>query len=356
MKKAIREALNNLPANASIHKKLSKVGNTMLSHRELSAQEAAYRLCHLPLKDSTRKVVFVNTVRPEKRTRLLKSRAELLELGDEDTAIFQPGLFDRYAARPKGKDFEEMTLAHFSVWYDVVPRKESGKNNGCDAAGPGRRSQPRHELQDNMGWIKLRTKQACLRTPAMAPSSHGDDYYYGLLLLYIPWRQESVDLLQHHKTAMAAFIAREDEMKVLNAQHQAFAEEVQRAVQQLQAVQDEAYMDLVAPNAQHGEREDGKHPAEEADGGLYNGENFLAKENMEELADTLLEDDAANGAISRSRINDKGFRDLLLSLNAKQKEAFDVVMYTTELHNHHMGKKYTFTYSSQEELDQANHM
>ena len=61
VKKAIREALNNLPANASIHKKLSKVGNTMLSHRELSAQEAAYRLCHLPLKDSTRKVVFVNS-------------------------------------------------------------------------------------------------------------------------------------------------------------------------------------------------------------------------------------------------------------------------------------------------------
>ena len=219
----------------------------------------------MPLKDSTRKVVFVYTVRPEKRTQLLKSRAGLLELGDEDTAIFQPGLFDRYAARPKGKDFEEMTLAHFSVWYNVVPRKESGKNDGCDTAGPGRRSQPRHELQDNMGWIKLRTKQACLRTPAMTPSSHGDDYYYGLLLLYIPWRQESVDLLQHHKTAMAAFIAREGEMKVLNAQHQAFAEEVQRAVQQLQAVQDEAYMDLVAPNAQHGEREDGKHPVEEAD-------------------------------------------------------------------------------------------
>ena len=87
----------------------------------------------------------------------------------------------------------------------------------------------------------------------MTPSSH-DDYYYGLLLLYILWRQESVDLLQHHKTGMAAFIAREGEMKVLNAQHQAFAEEVQRAVQQLQAVQDEAYMDLVALNAQHSER------------------------------------------------------------------------------------------------------
>ena len=129
VKKVIRDALNTLPANASIRKKLSQVGNTMLSHRELSAQEAAYRLGNLPLKDSTRKVVFVNTVGPEKRTRLLKSRSELFELGDHHTAIFQPGLFDRYAARPKGDDFEEMTLAYFSVWYDTIQREDSRKKD-----------------------------------------------------------------------------------------------------------------------------------------------------------------------------------------------------------------------------------
>ena len=271
----------------------------MLSHREVSAQEAAYRLCNLPQKESTRKVVFVNTVRIEKRTRLLKSRAELFGLGDHDTAIFQPGLFDRYAARPKGDDFEEMTLAYFSVWYDTTPREDSRKRD--DYTGPGRQSQPRYKLQDNMGWIKLRTKQACLRTPVMTPSSHGDDYYYSLMLLYIPWRQEKADSLQNPETAVAAFIACESELKVLNAQHEAFAEEVQRAVQQLQAVKDAAYMDLVAPNVQHGEREDAKHPTEEADGGLYNGENFISQENMEDLADvapTLLEDYDASGAIS----------------------------------------------------------
>ena len=339
VKKAIRDALNTLPANASIRKKLSKVGNTMLSHRELSVQEAAYRLCNLPLKDSTRKVVFVNTVRPEKRIRLHKSRSELFELGDHDTAIFQPGLFDRYAARPKGDDFEEMTLAYFSVWYDTIPREDSRKKD--DYTGPGRRSQPRYKLQDNMGWIKLRTKRACLRTPVMTPSSHGDDYYYSLMLLYIPWRQEKADLLQNHETAMAAFIARESELKVLNAQHEAFAEEVQRAVQQLQAVKDAAYMDLVAPNVQHGEREDAKHPTEEADGGLYNGDNFIEQENMEDLADvapTLLEDFDASGAISRSRLTEKAVRELILSLNAKQREAFEIVVrYMAELHKYHMG-------------------
>ena len=66
VRKAIREALESLPTQASSRKRLSKVGNTMLTHRELSAQEAAYRLCHLPLKANSRKVVFLNTARPEK--------------------------------------------------------------------------------------------------------------------------------------------------------------------------------------------------------------------------------------------------------------------------------------------------
>ena len=61
-------------------------------------------------------------------------------------------------------------------------------------------------------------------------------------------------------------------------------------------------MDLVAPNVQHREREYEKLPAKEADGGLYNGENFLAQSNVEELADTaatlLVDDDDANCAIS----------------------------------------------------------
>ena len=100
-------------------------------------------------------------------------------------------------------------------------------------------------------------------------------------------------------------------------------------------------MDLVAPNVQHGEREDAKHPTEEADGGLYNGDNFIAQENMEDLADvapTFLEDVDASGAISRSRLTETAFRELILSLNAKQKEAFEIVVrYTAELYKYHMG-------------------
>ena len=119
VRKAIREALESLPTQASSRKRLSKVGNMMLTHRELSAQEAAYRLCYLPLKENSRKVVFLNTARPEKRARLLKSRSDLLQLEDDSSDIFIPGIFDRYALRPRTAEFKAIMFAHFAVWYDL---------------------------------------------------------------------------------------------------------------------------------------------------------------------------------------------------------------------------------------------
>ena len=120
VKKTIREALESLPTQASSRKRLSKVGNTMLTHRELSAQEAAYRLCHLPLKENSRKVVFLNTARPEKRTRLLKSRSDLLQLEDDSSDIFTPGIFDRYASRPNTAEFEAMTFRAGGSNFNLV--------------------------------------------------------------------------------------------------------------------------------------------------------------------------------------------------------------------------------------------
>ena len=207
-------------------------------------------------------MVFLNTTRPEKRTRLLKSRSELLELEDDSSDIFAPGIFDRYASRPDTPQFASMTLAQFAVWYDVDARGDMAVGNGP--------TQPRSQLQNDMGWVQLRRKQACLRIPVQTAESHGDDYYYSLLLLYIPWRKEPEDLLQGHSSAMEAFIAREGEMVVLNATNHTFAAEVQRAVMQLQALEDDAYQDAVAPIAQQAQREDAAQPSVEAEGGLMN--------------------------------------------------------------------------------------
>ena len=38
------------------------------------------------------------------------------------------GLFDRYAARPTGAPFDNMTLVHFAVWYKTVSGGEDDES------------------------------------------------------------------------------------------------------------------------------------------------------------------------------------------------------------------------------------
>jgi len=77
----------------------------------------------------------------------------------------------------------------------------------------------------------------------MSPESHGDDYYYQLLMLYLPWRNEKADLLGGYKTAREALLAKRDQLQFLNAEHSSFADEVQRAVQQLSILQQNHFGD-----------------------------------------------------------------------------------------------------------------
>ena len=105
------------------------------------------------------------------------------------------GLFDHYAARPIGAPFDSMTLAHFAVCYRTVSGGEDDETEDTN------RRLPRFQLENGMGTIAQRSHQACLRVPVMTPESHGDNYYYHLLMLYLPWRQETEDLLGEYNTA-----------------------------------------------------------------------------------------------------------------------------------------------------------
>ena len=102
----------------------------------------------------------------------------MLELEDDSSDIFAPGIFDRYASRPDTAQFASMTLAHFAVWYEVDTRHET--RDGIVEMGA---AQPQSQLQNDMGLVHLRRKKACLRIPVQTPESHSDDYYYSLLLL-----------------------------------------------------------------------------------------------------------------------------------------------------------------------------
>lgn len=67
--KAVSKSSQHLGAKQSMR----NVAKKFLTHREVSAQEAVYRLLSLPLSQGSRCVLFVGTDLPENRTRLLST-------------------------------------------------------------------------------------------------------------------------------------------------------------------------------------------------------------------------------------------------------------------------------------------
>ena len=72
-----------------------------------------------------------------------------------------------------------LTTAYFSVWYRIVSGGEDDKTEVTSGRLPC------FQLQNGIGTIAQRNCQACLRVPIMTPESHGDNYYYHLLMLYL---------------------------------------------------------------------------------------------------------------------------------------------------------------------------
>ena len=97
--KKMGELLKNVSKEViteELRTQLRKVGSAFLTHRELSAQEAVYRLLSMPMKRLSRSVVFIDTTVKECRIAVLKSNDVLSRLDDDDTAVFSKSLIDRY--------------------------------------------------------------------------------------------------------------------------------------------------------------------------------------------------------------------------------------------------------------------
>lgn len=128
--RAMSELLKNVADDCrgdDTKSKLRKVGSAFLNNREVSAQEAAFRLLSFPLKRASRKVVFVNTAPKEKRVSMLKPKRLLQDLDEDDENIFCTSPLDRYSSRPQ--NLEAMCLAEFAATYTT-----GGRDDGVDDA------------------------------------------------------------------------------------------------------------------------------------------------------------------------------------------------------------------------------
>ncbi|CAH2101197.1 unnamed protein product [Euphydryas editha] len=107
----LREAVQKTKRHTNdVWKQLFTVSMAILNQRLVSAPEATYRLCHLPLKFCTRKALFVNSCMPNQRYRLLR-------FDSDETTVFN-NIFYRYQLGPDS--LEELSITEFAVPYENV--------------------------------------------------------------------------------------------------------------------------------------------------------------------------------------------------------------------------------------------
>ena len=198
--KAMSELLRQVSrecASEDIKTQLRRLGSVFMNHRELSAQAAVYRILSLPLKQLSRTVVFVSTDPKDKRTCLLKPRHELENLDENSEDIYMTSLIDRYAARPGSLD--DMCLAEFAANYTCRSGEVDDDNEGpSDALPPANEDTRKCEkikLKNRLGNMYKRKGECVIRFHCYNREKQTSEMYRAKLMLYIPWRDEAVDLL-----------------------------------------------------------------------------------------------------------------------------------------------------------------
>ena len=167
-----------------------------MNHRELSAQEAVYRMLSLPLKTLSRTVVFVSTDTKDKRTCLLKPKHVLADMDDDSEDIYMTSLIDRYAARPDS--LNDMYLVELAANYTTCSGQDVDNEESTDALPPANEDTRRCEkikLKNGLGKMYKRKRECVIRFHRYNREKETGEMYRAKIMLYIPWRDETVDLL-----------------------------------------------------------------------------------------------------------------------------------------------------------------
>jgi hypothetical protein len=215
MRKCMAEALQKVNNGSRYISAITSVINKVFNKREVSAQEAVWRLLGLQMRGSSRVAVWVNTNPPRDRARMLKEKSFF---GANLEASFCTNIIDRYMARPVV--LENICLAEFAMCYKVVYVKSADEASSSDEDGNvpnddgSRHTLKTHSLQNKLGKIRQRRRPACLKTPRKTVEKDGDSFFYAKVLAFVPFRVES-DLMPDVHSAKAVFVRSRPNMRPL---------------------------------------------------------------------------------------------------------------------------------------------
>ena len=226
-------------SDKDIKSALRRVGTTFLNHREVSAQEAAYRILSMPMKKLSREVVFVTTDKKSERYSVLKPQAQL-KGKDED--IFQKSMVTRYESRPNSMEntcFAEFA-ANYTVSYtegpadDVVPDLLDDSDLPVPEVAADHLPNVIH-LNNRMGCMRKRRHKAVIRFRKYNRQEDTSEFFRAKMMLYLPWRNEEADLLGDFETFEEHYSTVTD---VVHANEVQFSQNVDMIDQAVQANND----------------------------------------------------------------------------------------------------------------------
>lgn len=147
---------------------LKKVSMNLLNSVEISAQEAAWFLLRQPMSEATRKVEFIPTMWPHERiqTRKRNKRMDQEGIDDDSTDVWTSNIVQKYEQRV---DLDEVCLADFVALYTI-------RGNTYTM-----RKDPRV-----LRWCGYKMTDLT-------------NYKREMVLLFLPFRNETVDILDDNK-------------------------------------------------------------------------------------------------------------------------------------------------------------
>ena len=316
-----------------IRTKLKKLGSVFLNNREVSSQEAAMRILSIPMKKLSRTVTFINTDPLSNRTAVLKPKAALEAMDDDDEDIFQSNIIVRYAVRPE--KLENMCLASFAANYSVSNRGTNDNEfdhvtkvlDNDDQEVPDSEDMPKKiHLRDGSGTMTRRKREAIIRFRKFNVEKEQEDFCRAKLMLFLPWRNEQRDLLKdypdyisHYKDVVDELIEQESKFTINLASTYSAMEHLE------QYGAPEHVWDDIAPENQHNEI---AHLAEGIE-----LERPMAADDLDANEAMMMGESGAQNRELVARYNIEAektvmtpteYRDIVRGLNKKQKQ---IIMY-----------------------------
>ena len=319
--------------NLDIKRQVRHIGNVFSNSVEVSAQEAVYLILQMPLTNSTRDVVFVNTSTAEKRVQLLKPKSVLDELPSNSTEIMSDNIIKRYARRPKA--LENWCLADYVSQLDIIYPHES-KNEVHEEVNDDTviNTEIDQEFDDNQMVLTLRNgikirrrkKFKVIRYVRFNMKSDEENHYREKLLLFLPWRNEESDLLRNFATYKNHYSSIQHMIDSKCKEYEHHSDELEVARNMAEADHD-AY-DEIAPATQQEEAEAALEEPIESESFIYFNPDRAVEHRQYDIGIEIgCTVSTAHVDTNENLMNEKEYRELLRSLNMKQRQFYNHVVH-----------------------------